>query len=60
MPRTVACAEKLMREIVETYLGPNRTIRDLHALMKSESGVDPLREFSEAARGELAAASTSL
>jgi len=28
-------------------------LRDLRELIKSGSGIDPLKEFSEAARGEL-------
>jgi len=55
MPRTVASAEKLMLVIIDTYFQPNRTLRDLHEMMKSRSGVDPLREFSETARDELTA-----
>src|ERR1700733_4790587 len=52
-PRTVACADKLMRATIDTYFAPNKTIRELHDLMKSGSGIDPLRDFSEAAREEL-------
>jgi hypothetical protein len=55
MPRSVASAEKLMLMIIDTYFQPNKTIHDLHEMMKSRAGVDPLREFSEAARGELTA-----
>ena len=55
MPRSVASAEKLMLVIIDTYFQPNKTIRDLHEMMKSRGGVDPLREFSEAARDELMA-----
>jgi hypothetical protein len=54
-PRTVACADKLMRATIDTYFAPNKTIRELHDLMKSGTGVDPLRDFSEAAREELRA-----
>jgi hypothetical protein len=54
-PRTVACADKLMRATIDTYFAPNKTIRELHDLMKSGSGIDPLRDFSEAAREELRA-----
>jgi hypothetical protein len=56
MPRSVACAEALMRKIVETYFEPNWTARSFRDLLESNSpGVDPLREFSEAAREELSA-----
>ena len=52
-PRTVACADQLMRATIDTYLEPNKTIREMHELMKSGVGIDPLKEFSEAAREEL-------
>jgi hypothetical protein len=55
-PRTVACAEKVVRATVDTYFAPNKTMRELHELMKSgEEGIDPLKDFSEAARAELRA-----
>jgi hypothetical protein len=52
-PRTVACADQLMRTTIDTYFEPNKTIREMHELMKSGVGIDPLRDFSEAAREEL-------
>ena len=55
MPRSVASAEKLMLVIIDTYFQPNKTIRDLHEMMKTKGGVDPLWEFSDAARDELTA-----
>jgi len=54
-PQTVACAEKIMRETIETFFAPNRTIRELHELIKSGAEIDPLRDFSAAAREELLA-----
>jgi len=54
-PETVAAADKIMVISVDTYFAPNKTLRDLHALIKSGSGIDPLKEFSEAAREELLA-----
>ena len=54
MPRSVACADAVMQAIIDTYFEPNRTIRDLRDVVKSGgAGVDPLRDFSEAAREEL-------
>jgi len=38
---------------MDTYFAPNKTIRELHELMKSEAAIDPLKDFSEAAREEL-------
>ncbi len=54
-PRTVACAEKSMDGIIGAYFAPNKTVRELHELMKSGTGIDPLKDFSEAAREELRA-----
>ena len=45
-------AEKVARNIVDTYLGPNRTFRDVQQMLESER-MDPLRGFSEACRDEL-------
>lgn len=55
MPRSVVCADNVMRSIVETYFAPNRTVADLNQLVKTGSGVDPLKDFAEAAREELRA-----
>ena len=52
-PRTVGCADQIMRATIDTYFEPNKTIRELHELIKSGVGIDPLKEFSEAAREEL-------
>ncbi len=59
-PRTVACAENIMFVTVETYFASNRTIREMHELMRSGVGIDPLKAFAEAAREELRAAASSL
>ena len=53
LSRTVACAEKVADATIGTYFAPNKTIRELHEMMKSGTGIDPLKEFSEVARGEL-------
>jgi hypothetical protein len=55
LPRTVAYAEKISDAIIGTYLAPNKTIHEMHELMKSGAGIDPLKDFSEAAREELQA-----
>lgn len=54
-PETVARADKIMVATVDTFFAPNKTLRDLRELIKSGSGIDPLKEFSEAAREELRA-----
>jgi hypothetical protein len=53
LPRTIACAERVMLATTDTYFAPNKTIREIHELVKNGSGVDPLKDFSEAAREEL-------
>ncbi len=47
MPRSVASAEKLMLVIIDTYFQPNKTIHDLHEMMKTRGAVDPFREFAK-------------
>ena len=51
----VSCADKIMRLTIDTYFEPNRTIGKLRDLIKSETNIDPLKEFSELARAELEA-----
>jgi hypothetical protein len=41
LPRTVACAEKILDAIIGTYLAPNKTIHEMHELMKSGALIDP-------------------
>jgi hypothetical protein len=54
-PDVVACADKIISTIIDTYFSPNRTFAELHALVKNGEPIDPLREFSEVARDELRA-----
>jgi hypothetical protein len=54
MPRSVACADTVVRTILETYFEPNRTVSDWRDLVKKNApSMDPLRDFAEAARQEL-------
>jgi hypothetical protein len=53
MPRSVACADIVMRSIIETYFAPNRTVADIRQLIEKGGGIDPLKDFAEAAREEL-------
>jgi hypothetical protein len=55
LPRTVACAEKVVDATIGTYFAPNKTIRELHEMAKSGTGIDPRKDFSEVARNELQA-----
>ena len=51
-PRIVEQAERVGDRIIATYLAPNKDLRELRDMLKSE-GMDPLRGFSEACREEL-------
>lgn len=50
---TVECADRIMHITMQTYRSPNMTVAELEELMKSGAALDPLKEFSEAAREEL-------
>jgi hypothetical protein len=52
-PHTVACAEKVMAETLAAYSVPNRTVSEIHDMLQSGAGIDPLKDFAEAARTEL-------
>jgi hypothetical protein len=52
-PHTVACADKIMLTIIDTYFSPNKSVRELRDLIKAGAGIDPLKNFREAAREEL-------
>ena len=51
-PRIVETADRVVRVIIETYLAPNKTFRDVKEILDNEE-MDPLREFSDACREEL-------
>ena len=42
-----------MRAITDAYVAPNKTIPQLHEMLNSGVGIDPLKDFAEAARDEL-------
>ena len=52
-PPVIEHADRVMQVIIDTYLGPNITLRDLSATLKNKQALDPLREFSEVCREEL-------
>ena len=52
-PAIIESADRVMQAIIETYFKPNITLRELSETLKDRSAIDPLREFSEACRGEL-------
>ena len=51
-PAVVASADHVVRTIIETYLAPNKTFRDVAEIVEKKSSLDPLREFSDACREE--------
>lgn len=50
--KIVGCAERTLLETTEAYFEPNRTVPELRELIKSGTGVDPLKDFAEAVREE--------
>ena len=48
----VESANHVVRLIADSYLSPNKTLRELHQMVDSDS-IDALRAFSEACRAEL-------
>ncbi len=51
-PRIVENADRVVRVIIETYLAPNKTFRDVKEILDNDA-MNPLREFSDACREEL-------
>lgn len=56
--RTIACADRIMHVTMETYRAPNKTVVEINELIKSGADIDPLKEFSLAARDELRSLAT--
>ena len=48
----VACAERILVETTDAYSQPNPTLPELTELLKSGTGIDPLKDFAEAVRAE--------
>ena len=53
LPSYPRMCERVMHKTAQTYFEPNITARDLHHQVTEGKGIDPLKEFSEAARAEL-------
>lgn len=51
-PKVVENADRVVGLIIETYLAPNKSLRDLQEIVNSGM-IDPLRDFSNAYREEL-------
>ena len=52
MPAVVESADRVVRVILETYRGPNKTLGDVVELLDNEA-MNPLGDFSQACRAEL-------
>ena len=50
--RIVQDADKVIRTIIDTYMGPNKTFPELRDMVNSGT-IDLLRDFSEACREEI-------
>jgi hypothetical protein len=50
-PKVVACAEQVVRKILDTYQEPDRSFLELREMVKSDS-LHLLRDFSEVCREE--------
>jgi hypothetical protein len=51
-PNIVACAEQVLLKTTDAYFEPNRTVPELRELIRTGTGVDPLKDFAEAVREE--------
>ena len=48
----VTCAERILVETTSAYSRPNQTLPELTELLRSGTGIDPLKDFAEAVRAE--------
>ena len=48
----VTSAERILLETTSAYSQPNQTLPELSELLKSGTGIDPLKDFAEAVRAE--------
>jgi hypothetical protein len=48
----VTCAERVLVETTNAYFQPNQTLPELAELLRSGTGIDPLKDFAEAVRTE--------
>jgi hypothetical protein len=49
----VAAAEEVARVVVESYIAPNRSLKELHDAVKDGETLHPLAQFADACRKEL-------
>jgi hypothetical protein len=48
-----AAAEQVARIVVESYIAPNRSLKELHDAVMDGEKLDPLAQFADACRKEL-------
>jgi hypothetical protein len=48
----VTCAERVLVETTNAYSQPNLALPEVSELLKSGTGIDPLKDFAEAVRAE--------
>ena len=51
-PQIVESADSVVKQIIDTYLSPNMSLRDVREALGHDS-MDPLRRFADACRDEL-------
>ncbi len=49
----VAAAEQVARVVVESYIAPNRSLKELHDALLDGEKLDPIAQFADACRKEL-------
>jgi hypothetical protein len=49
----VAAAEQVARVVVESYIAPNRSLKELHDAVMDGEKLDPIAQFADACRKEL-------
>jgi hypothetical protein len=52
-PKTIECADKVLRTTIDTYFLPNKTFSEFNETLKNGASIDLLKEFAVAAREEL-------
>jgi hypothetical protein len=52
-PDVVTAAEQVARMIVDSYLAPNRSLKDLRETVMDNNRLDPLGQFADVCRKEL-------
>jgi hypothetical protein len=52
-PEVVSAAEQVARLIIDSYIAPNRSLKELREAIMDDSRLDPLGHFADACRREL-------